>query len=174
MRAVTKTGNAKTAQIVQERRRPPFEGSEASLEGTHIYLPLQQTPELPHLLLQLAAPPLEPEEIHEEPHPHCGVRREQVRQVGHAASPPCASASRRSAATSSASRALRMRSAINHAASSTSASADTTSPARIHGSTSPEPPSFRVITAGWMPRSRRTDTMMSGMSSTPTMPSTAA
>src|SRR5207245_11107728 len=95
-----------------------------------IYLPLQQPPELPHLLLQLAAPPLQPEEIHEEPDPHRGVSRKQIRQVRHAASPPRASASRRSAATSSPRRAVRLRSAISHEARSTNARADTARHAR--------------------------------------------
>src|SRR5207249_10729490 len=49
---------------------PPARGSAArsgpddSQVDQNDALPLQQTPELPHLLLQLAAPPLQPEAMH--------------------------------------------------------------------------------------------------------------
>src|SRR5207237_9666240 len=110
---------------------------------------LAEAAQLPDLVLELAAAALETEQVEEDADPHGGVGGEQVRQMHQVAS------IRRRTAISSASRAVRMRSCISQTASRMSASDETASPARIHGSTSPEPPWLRVMTAGWMARSMR-------------------
>src|SRR4029077_15186253 len=127
------------------------------------------------LFLELAPAAREPADVHEDAEPDGGVRREEVSEVVvHAAAPSRASTSRRSAVTSDSSRAPRARNATSQPASSRMAIDDTYSVSRIVGSVRPDPPSLVVSTAGWMPCSKRTETRMTGMSSTPTIPSTAA